>query len=179
MGLFDSILKEVSKEVTKYKNDIQKEVTNLTGKAFNPTQNSAQQNQTQYSQQSAPANQNFTQPVANSVYPAPIYPKGTDRSAPFDDIISRNFSDCEVYRNVPASSLEPMCHPACTPVSYLFCKGGQPYLAVVHVHTNNYMGMNVLGTKKICSSKGIRYLRFYHEYENAENYVVSRIRSNL
>ena len=43
----------------------------------------------------------------------------------------------------------------------------------------NYCGMNVLGTKKICDDKRIKYLRFYEEYNTEESYIVDRIKKNL
>ena len=109
----------------------------------------------------------------------PVMGVATDQFAKFDRVISENFADYEVKRNVAASELDPSCHPACKPISFLFYEDGEPVLAVVLVRTNTYRGMNVLGTKKICDDKRIKYLRFYEEYNTEESYIVDRIKKNL
>lgn len=53
------------------------------------------------------------------------------------------------------------------------------FLAVVLVRQNTYRGLNVQGTQKICEQLKIPYLRFFEEYPNKEEYVVSRIRKYL
>ena len=174
MGLFDSLKKgldTINKEAGKYKDDLQRELDKFSNQV--QSNHNAQPAQPQYSPQ-----QQYQQSQPDSVYPDVVNPQA-DRFADFDDIISRNFADYEVRRNMPASELMADCHPACTPVQFMFFRDGAPVLAVVLVRTNNYRGMNVLGTKRICDAKGIRYIRFYHEYENTEEYVVNRIRENL
>ncbi len=167
MGLFDSLKKNlgnISKEAEKYKDEIQKGIEKFA----------AEQNL----RQSQPAQQ--AEPVKEADYPAPVRAEeAVDQFPKFDDIITRNFSDWEVKRNLPASALMSDCHPACTPVQFMFYKDSEPVLAVVLVKTNNYKGMNVLGTKRICDAKNIPYLRFYHEFDNNESYVVDRIRKHL
>ncbi len=166
MGLFDALKKnldDLTKEVEKHKDDIRKGLEQFA----------AQQNNS-----SAQKTEERVQPEPVS-YPAPVRKEFVDQFPKFDDIISRNFADYEVRRNVPASELMSDCHPACTPVQFMFYKDGKPVLAVVLVKENNYRGMNVLGTKRICDAKNITYIRFYHEYENDEAYVVERIRKYL
>lgn len=97
----------------------------------------------------------------------------------FDSIIEKHFASCDVKRDYAASNLDASAHPACAPVQYMFFKNGSPCLAVVLVKTNNYKGMNVIATKKICEDKGIKYIRFFAEYPNEEDYVVNRIKENL
>lgn len=97
----------------------------------------------------------------------------------FDSVIRQNFSDCEYRIDVPARELAPGCHPACTPIQYLFYKNGKPSLAVVLVQSNTYRGMNVKGTQSICELLGITYIRFFANCPNKTDYVVDRIRSYL
>ena len=97
----------------------------------------------------------------------------------FQNMIAENFPEYEVLYNYKASGLDPSCHPACTPIEFLFKKDGQYVLAVVIVRQNTYRGMNVIGTRKICESLNIPYLRFFEEYPNEESYVVPRIREHL
>ncbi len=173
MGLFDSLKKSienVAKEVDLHKDDLTKELEKFADQAKNTVNNAVGNNNTSLPQQKSA-------PVYQAV---PVMKREVaDQFAKFDDIISRNFADCEVIRNLPARELAPSCHPACTPVQFMFYTNGVPSLAVVLVKENTYRGMNVIGTKKICEDLNIRYIRFYHEYENAEDYVVNRIRENL
>jgi hypothetical protein len=174
MGLFDSLKKAINTDAVK--NAVGEDVFTKLEKATKEIEKSGF---TTNSNASAPSR---SEP-ANEPEPVFEAPKKTavvrDRFDDFDAIISRNFADTEVRRNVPASELQPGCHPACTPVQFMFYRDGAPVLAVVLVKENNYRGMNVVATKKICESLGIRYIRFYHEYENREDYVVNRIRENL
>lgn len=162
MGLFDSLKKDVLKNI---KNSVPEDFLNLAKQA---APQKAQPQSAPQTQTSAPA---YPEPVRQQAVP--------DQFPKFDAIITAHFSEYEVRRNLPARELLPECHPACTPVQFMFYKDGKPVLAVVLVKTNNYRGMNVLGTKKICDAMNIPYLRFYHEYENAEDYVVQRIREHL
>ena len=127
------------------------------------------------------ADLNTASPATSSV-PDTEQPKFSSAAAlfeHFDDIITRNFTDYEVRKNVPAKELDPDCHPACTPIQFLFYKGSRPALALVLVQQNTYRGMNVIGTRKICEAQNIDYLRFFREYDNEEYYVVNRIKSRL
>ena len=165
MGLFDSLKKNIdtlAKEVEKHRDDIQKGIEQLGIQT-----------------EAKPESSFEPSPAPQPAYSAPVMKAPVDQFGKFDDIISRNFADCEVKRNLPASALDSGCHPACTPVQFMFYEDGEPVLAVVLVRTNTYRGRNVLGTKEICEKLGIRYIRFYEEYENEESYVVNRIKENL
>lgn len=182
MGLFDSLkksLQDLSNEVEKHKDDIQKGLDLLSNQGSQNDRSNKSDSYGLSGQDNAPAPDHSSCFDDNSVYPGPVTTALVDRFNDFDGIIARNFPDHEVRRNVPASELQPGCHPACTPVQFLFYSGGKPVLAVVLVRTNNYGGMNVKATKKICEDLGIKYIRFYHEYENAESYVVERIKKYL
>lgn len=175
MGLFDSLKKNIGgviNEIDKHTDDIQRE--------FDKHADNLQREFNKFTEKNG--NAQYTEPAAEPAA-APVN-LTVNKNAPdcfdkFDVIISRNFADCEVRRNVPAAELKPGCHPACTPIQFLFFKNSEPVLAVVLVRTNNYRGRNVVATKDICAEKGIKYIRFYHEYENEESYVVNRIKENL
>lgn len=126
--------------------------------------------------------QERTQPLSSNNTSWEDYSLQRSRSellADFKDIIARNFSEYEVLYNYEARNLDIACHPACTPIEFLFKKNGKYVLAVVIVRQNTYRGMNVIGTRTICENLGIPYLRFFEEYPNKEEYVVPRIRKNL
>ena len=179
MGLFDSLKKnlgDLTKEIENHKDDLQKEIEKFAG-AVNVNNSSNNQNNVNVYENNINQDEPFYE--TPSIYPHPVNDGSVDQFGKFDSVISANFADYEVRKNVPASELDANCHPACTPVQFLFCKDSAPVLAVVLVKTNNYRGRNVLGTKSICDSKGIKYIRFYQEYENAEDYIIKRIRENL
>lgn len=95
------------------------------------------------------------------------------------EMFKRNFYDYEICYDYPAAMLKPNSHPACAPIQFMFKKGEKNVLAVVVVKQNTYRGMNVIGTKQICDDLRIPYIRFFEEYPNKEEYVVSRVRSYL
>lgn len=97
----------------------------------------------------------------------------------FSRLYHLHFPEYTVYENVPASSLRADCHPACTPVQFLFCREDRPLLAVVLVAGNTYRGRNVVGTRELCEEQGIAYLRFFVEMPNEAEYVVERTRQHL
>ena len=144
------------------------------GISVNNTNNAESSNSYSYAPQ--PAAQTY-EPEEESDYPQ--MGVATDQFAKFDRVISENFAGYEVKRNAPASELKPGCHPSCKPISFLFYKDGSPVLAVVLVRTNTYRGMNVVATKNICDELGIRYIRFYEEYNTEESYIINRIKDNL
>ena len=99
--------------------------------------------------------------------------------ADFKKLLLANFKDCKIYCQVPAAALEPSAHPASVPVSFLFQKDGAHRLAVFLVRGNNYRGRHVVATKEICEERGIRWIQFFEEYANDDDYVVARIRHYL
>lgn len=182
MGLFDKLKKTVAQTLESAENldkgDAAEKVMSAGKDLFSKLggmASAAAQNE-----RSAPEAAPAPKPAADAYRATPAArKKAADLFPKFDDVITRRFADCEVRRNLPACELDPACHPACTPVQFLFYKNGAPSLAVVLVQQNTYRGMNVIGTKQICERLGIRYLRFFAEYDNEEEYVVERIRSAL
>lgn len=155
MGLFD---------VLKRAKDIAEKVSNIV-----------EENAEKVQQKPA----DVSEPAPSCEAPVSAPQPTVNMKAHFDDIIGRNFADCEYRTDVPAAELLPSAHPACTPVQYMFYKNGAPRLAVVLVKRNTYNGMNVKGTKNICAALNIPYIRFFAEYPNEEQYVVNRIKENL
>ena len=174
MGLFDSLKKgidAVAKEVEAHKDDIEKFANDVKAQVGVQNNNApAQQSYSYATPQSAAEKEKSSFPEMGVA---------RDQFDRFDSIIKANFADCEVRSNVSASELDSSAHPKCKPVSFMFYKNGVPVLAVVLVRANTHRGMNVIGTKQIVEAKGIKYLRFYEEYDNEESYVVNRIKQNL
>ncbi len=174
MGLFDSLKKgidAVAKEVEAHKDDIEKFANDVKAQV------GVQSNNVPYQQ----SNESFASQSAAEEEKSPYPEMGVarDQFNHFDAIIKANFADYEVRSNVSASELDSSAHPKCKPVSFMFYRDGAPVLAVVLVRANTHRGMNVIGTKQIVEAKGIKYLRFYEEYDNEESYVVNRIKQNL
>ena len=97
----------------------------------------------------------------------------------FRKLLKANFSNYDIYYQVPASELDGSAHPACAPVTFVFEKNGRYPLAVFVVRKNTYKSMNVVSTQKICEKIGMKCIRFYEEYANEDDYVVGRIRNAL
>jgi len=97
----------------------------------------------------------------------------------FESIFERYFDDYYIETKVPAYRYDTYAHPSCVPVDYLFVKDDKPVLAIVLVKPNNYKGKNIMGTLDILDRAGIQWLRFFRTWENAEDYVVERIKKNL
>ena len=180
MGLFDSLkkgLSDLQKEVDAHKDEINKFAAAIGADSKNRQQSAASPSP---APAPAPAPAQDIDPYEGE-FGSGFRSSGpvTDRTAYFADVIARNFPDLEVRQNYPAREMDPLCHPKCAPVTFMFFKNGAPVLAVALVRTNNYRGMNVKATQQICFDRGIRYIRFYHEFKNEETYVVNRIRENL
>jgi hypothetical protein len=116
---------------------------------------------------------------SKTVYDVPN-PRSTEvLFADFQRLIQENFGEYDVRYNVAVSELKPGAHPACIPFRFLFCKEGKPVLAIVFVDKNNYGGRNVKGTFDACNDLGLKFLRFFVNYANEDDYVVQRIKENL
>lgn len=103
----------------------------------------------------------------------------TDESY-FDKIInSQTFPEYEIRKNVHPSTLDASAHPSCYSVTYMFCKNGEPALAVLLMNTNQYRSMCANGTYDVLNNNGIKYIRFFKGMKNEHNYVVNRICENL
>lgn len=175
MGLFDSLKKgidAVAKEVEAHKDDIEKFANDVKAQVGVQGSNDAPSQPSYQAAASQP-----TVEEEESSYPQMGVAR--DQFDHFDSIIKANFADYEVRSNVSASELDSSAHPKCKPVSFMFYRDASPVLAVVLVRANTHRGMNVIGTKQIVEAKGIKYLRFYEEYDNEESYVVNRIKNNL
>ncbi len=82
------------------------------------------------------------------------------------------------YRQeVPAAHIDPSAHPAAKPVTFLVYREDRPVLALMAVRDNTYRSMPVVGTQRLLEGQGIPFLRFFRELENADDYVLERIRS--
>lgn len=97
----------------------------------------------------------------------------------FESIFERYFDEYYIESKVPAYRYDAYSHPSCIPVDYLFIKNDKPVLAIILVKPNNYKGKNVMGTLEILDRAGIPWLRFFRTWENAERYVVDRIKKHV
>lgn len=173
MGLFDNLKKAanaVAKEAEKGFNSFQKDVQTAFDQRLQPQQPqqqqyAPQQPQQQYAPQPAPY-------CAKSIYPAT-----TDQTQRIYEIITRRFPQFEVRCNVTVNSLLPAAHPKCIPITYLLCQNSTPKMAVILMHQKQHGGMNLKGTDAACVQLGIPTMHLYHEYENAEDYIIGKINS--
>ena len=66
-----------------------------------------------------------------------------------------------------------------TPVDFLLLKDGQPKLAIILVSKVKYKCKAVRSTMTNCDTHGIPCLRFFPEFRNQADYVISRIRREI
>lgn len=184
MGLFDKIKSKVNDP--ELRKDL-KNLTNKVGRVLEDTMDQIEDKVTEtaanykrgsQSQQRQPQNQVHYN-KNTSVYDVPNPRSDAQLFADFKRLISENFPEYDVRYDVAVSELKPGAHPACIPVRFLFCKGGQQVLAILFVNKNNYGGRNVKGTFEACSAIGLKYVRFFVNYANEDSYVVQRIKDNL
>lgn len=76
-------------------------------------------------------------------------------------LIQANFDTSQVRCMVPAATLSADAAPGALPVHFLFCKNGQPSVAVVVVTSMGFKTTRVLATKETCERQGIAYLRYF------------------
>ncbi len=90
---------------------------------------------------------------------------------------SARFSNYNIKTNVPAEYFG--ANPLCKPIQFLFCNGETPVLAVAIVTKRGYTHGAVTGTQNAVRSKGIKYVRFFTNMPNEEDYVVSKVSESL
>ena len=170
MGLFDKLKKavdDIAAEAGKNKDDLQKEIEKVLGPRPQQTQPYSDSGRT------------VDYPAANVHNACAIYPESTDQTQRVYDIICRNFPELQVQCHVPMIALMPTAHPKCMPITYLLLQNNAPRAAIILMHQKQHSGIPVKASDSACASLGIRYIHLYHEYENAEAYVVGRIREAL
>jgi len=170
MGLFDKLKKtveDIAAEAGKNKDDLQKEIEKVLGPRPQQTQPSSDSGRT------------VNQPAGNVFRACPVYPESTDQTQRVYEIICRNFPELQVQCHVPVNALMPSAHPKCMPITYLLLQNNVPRVAVILMNQKQHSGMSVKATDSACTALGIRCFHLYHEYENAETYIVGKIRDSL
>lgn len=181
MGLFDKIKSKVNDP--ELRKDL-KNLTNRVGRVIEDTMDQIEDKvvETAKSYQKSPQTQSRRQTnnaEEQSVYDVPNPRSDAELFSDFKRLINENFSDYEVRYDVAVSELKPGAHPKCIPFRFLFYKDGEPVLAILFVNKNNYGGRNVKGTFEACSAIGLKFVRFFVNYANSDEYVVQRIKDNL
>lgn len=94
-------------------------------------------------------------------------------------VIEKDFPDCSVQANVPASTFDPTIHPMAKPLSLLVTKEGKSVLAIAVVRANTYRSLPQVSTRKAVEALGIKYIRFFCEYDNLVEYISDRLAEYL
>ena len=91
----------------------------------------------------------------------------------FDHLLMGTFKEYEIRCDVPKAGLN-------IPVSYLFCKGGKPVLAVFLIDSNDSKGRSqVRKAERIFAQEGVACTHFYENYRNDAPYVIDRVKGAL
>lgn len=168
MGLFDSLKKNlgsIADELSSHKDDLQKEL-----QRFQSQQSHSYGNSYQSGTDSSAKPQYTTQRV---------YPESYDQSRRIEEILSRNFPEFVIRRDVAVNELLPGVNPSCEPITFLLCRDDRACLAIVLTIVSRHSGLPLKGTDAACRQLGIPYMHLYQEYENAEGYIVDKINSLL
>ena len=96
----------------------------------------------------------------------------------FYSYLSQNLTDCKIETKVPACTLFPKALAYAMPINFLV-SAGDKRVAVLLVGKQKTKRFSLLETKQLCKENGIDVLCFYFECENAEDYVVARVRKAL
>ena len=165
MGLFDKLIKNVADEVTsKIKSELKEEIEKRLDIDLDHKNNQAE-----------------ISAVSNAV--SAIYDEQKEYNTGdeyFAALITEDkFPGYTIEKNVHPNVFDGNAHPKCYPISYLFKNDGKPTLAVLVMNRNQYRAMIAVGTYQILDNEGINYIRFYKGMENAEAYVIGRIKENL
>lgn len=130
--------------------------------------------------------------VPNVIYRAPDYfrhPWDINNVEPYDTLrdplnhifysyLSQNLTDCKIEAKVQAHTLFPNAMAYAMPLNFLVTDGNKK-IAVLLVGKQKTKRFSLLETKQLCKENGIDVLCFYFECENAEDYVVARVRKAL
>ena len=116
--------------------------------------------------------------LTGTVYgtPSPIvnaynYPGSTELF--FTYLMVNAFPQYEVFADVIHSQLK-------IPVSYLFCKDGQPVLAVFTINSCDSKGRyQVEKAARLLKAEGIACTHFYENYRNDTPYVIQRVQAAM
>ena len=91
----------------------------------------------------------------------------------FTYLLVNAFPQCDIYADIPHSELK-------NPVDFLFCKNGNPVLAVFLVDCNDDAGRYaVKKAARILGAEGISCTHFYFNYRNDTPYVIKRVNEAL
>lgn len=94
-------------------------------------------------------------------------------------VIEKNFPQCSVETNVSPERFanEPMAKR--TMITYLVSTGGIAKIAVFVVPKGKYKNKAVVNSMAVCAARGIKPLRLFAEFDNREDYVVTRVQNLL
>ena len=179
MGLFNFFKKGVLKKVAKTVEKSVKNVPNVSIKSGS-------------SQQSPPPSSAVNRAPSPEARPNPssVSSAAASRTASsartsvsvdqkFDEILSTEFSDLSVMKNVSAESIGISALDPCQPYSYVLQRDGKTVLAIMLTPHNRDKNTAYINARKSAKDSQIVFLNFFRHFPNERDYIVSRIRDAL
>jgi len=97
----------------------------------------------------------------------------------FTNLVKANFgSEYEIVDNYHPSNIYPNYEYA-RPYTMAFFQGGRLVLTILFTNHNEDRSRYFKDAKKVCEENGITCLNFFSHFENADDYVISRIGEHL
>lgn len=100
----------------------------------------------------------------------------TDIRTEMESILSTEFSDYEIRREVPAASLGAVNARS---YSYGMYRNGAPVVMIMITEHNKEQNRAFQGAKAACAQSNVKFLNFFTHMPNDRGYVVNRIRQAL
>ena len=97
----------------------------------------------------------------------------------FDQILTHEFSNLELVKNVSPQSVGIAAPHPCRPYSYALLRNGKIAVVIMLTPHNRDRNSAFLNAKKSALDSNVKFLNFYTHFSNERNYVISRIKNVL
>ncbi len=97
--------------------------------------------------------------------------------ARLEDVVAREWSDCELRKNIPASELG--AQRGARRYSYGLYRMGYPIAMIMVVERNGNNKRDVLLAQLASIERGIPYMNFYIHLPNETDYISNRLKANV
>jgi hypothetical protein len=107
------------------------------------------------------------------------YDVGGKTREQFVDFVKSSFgAEYQIIENVATTRIHPDYVDA-RDLDLVFVKDGRPVLAILFTAHNKEKRMDFENARRVCANSGIKFLNFFEQMPNLDEYIVSRIRESL
>ena len=99
----------------------------------------------------------------------------------FEDLLTSALPECTIQTNISAIALSGSAtdYDVPMPVNFLIAPPQGKLLFVIVISKDEYRLKRIKALKNYCDLEGITFMQFFYEFENASDYVISRIQNAL